>query len=64
MAAISPNHPEHIKIKNCSDAEALVAKFPDSSKAWVDGALTYFHYGGISKSREILQRGIKTINSM
>ncbi|GBN87970.1 hypothetical protein AVEN_200621-1 [Araneus ventricosus] len=40
-----------MEMESVSEAEALVAKFPNSSKAWVDGALSYLHYGGINKAR-------------
>ncbi|CAL1294267.1 unnamed protein product [Larinioides sclopetarius] len=63
LAAICPDSQEYIKAKNISDAEAVVVKLPNSSKAWVYGALMHFHYSGLDKAKEFLRRGIETISS-
>ncbi|CAL1294274.1 unnamed protein product, partial [Larinioides sclopetarius] len=63
LASICPDSRECIEAKNISDAESVVAKLPNSSKAWVDGALMPFHYSGLDKAKEFLRRGIETISS-
>ncbi|XP_055926112.1 protein RRP5 homolog isoform X1 [Argiope bruennichi] len=62
MIDFDPSSPEYAEMKSFSEVESLIAKFPNSSKAWMLGAVNYLKYGDVNKAKVLLQRGIKTIN--
>ncbi|CAL1294877.1 unnamed protein product [Larinioides sclopetarius] len=62
LTTFDPSSPEYMELNSFSEVEALLAKFPNSSKAWMLGAVTYLKYSDVNKGKVLLRRGIKTIN--
>ncbi|KAG8177981.1 hypothetical protein JTE90_019992 [Oedothorax gibbosus] len=57
-----PSSPKFEEVESLDDAEALVATYPNSSKAWILYIVWHLKQAEVNKARVVARRGLQTVN--